>query len=58
MNLVEGLWVTTDESGYRFGIVSLDAGREFAVVTLESPRSYLCQPGMVNSITASCQYRA
>jgi hypothetical protein len=33
----------------RFRIVSVDAGREFAVVTLESPRSYLWQPGMVKA---------
>ncbi|MBY0497368.1 MAG: serine protease [Cyanobacteria bacterium] len=46
---IEGLWITTDETGYRLGIVSVDAGREFAVVTLDSPRSYVWQPGMVKA---------
>ena len=44
---MEGLWAATDESGYRLGIVSVDEGREFVAVVLESPRYYFWQPGMV-----------
>jgi S1-C subfamily serine protease len=46
-NPIEGLWASTDEMGYRLGIVSVDSGREFTVVILESPRTYIWQPGMV-----------
>lgn len=46
---VEGLWTTTDESAYRLGIVSIDSGREFVAVVIESPRTYLWQPGMVKA---------
>ena len=48
---IEGLWAATDESGYRdrLGIVSVDEGREFVAVVLESPGSYVWQPGMVKA---------
>lgn len=46
---VEGVWAATDESAYRLGIVAVDAGREFVVVVLDSPRTYLWQAGMVKA---------
>lgn len=46
---IEGLWSATDDSGYRFGIVSIDRGRDFVAVIFESPRSYLWQPGMIKA---------
>jgi hypothetical protein len=55
---VEGLWAITDEGAYRLGIISVDSGREFVVVTLESPRTYLWQPGMVKAhLTATADGR-
>jgi serine protease Do len=46
---VTGLWVAANESGYRVGIVPTDGGPDFLVVILESPRTYLWQPGMVKA---------
>jgi S1-C subfamily serine protease len=44
---LEGTWAAADETGYRLGIVSENAGRDFVAVIFESPRNFLWQAGMV-----------
>ena len=46
---VEGVWAATDQSGSRLGIVASPQTRDFSGVVLESPRSYVWQPGMVRA---------
>jgi len=46
---IEGLWSATNDSGYRFGIVSSRPQGDFVAVIFESTESYFWAPGMVKA---------